>query len=255
MEIKENTTYIDEVRNFVPGMDLPGIFKISDGPKGLSTFYAPFEYTNHEAKLVICGITPGLKQASTALQAMRGALENGSSQSDALRIAKNTGSFAGAMRRNIVSMLDHIEVNKVLGIETCEYLFDSRSDLVNYTSALRFPVFKNGENYSGGKEMINEPYLWNQIEEYLKEEVDLLQEAIWLPLGQSVVAVFEKFVENGWIKSDRVLFGLPHASGANAERIAYFLGNKPKEKLSKKTNAEKIDFAKLKLLDQVQGLL
>jgi hypothetical protein len=48
-----------------------------------------------------------------------------------------------------------------------------------------------------------------------------------------------------------VLAGLPHPSGANAERISYFLGRKSKEALSSKTNATKIDEAKLVLLKQL----
>ncbi|WP_303045736.1 hypothetical protein [Turicimonas muris] len=37
---------------------------------------------------------------------------------------------------------------------------------------------------------------------------------------------------------------IPHPSGANAERIAYFLGKKKKEDLSAKTNPDKIDTEK-----------
>jgi hypothetical protein len=45
-----------------------------------------------------------------------------------------------------------------------------------------------------------------------------------------------------------VLNGLPHPSGANAERIAYFLGKKAKESLSVKTNPATLDSAKCKLI-------
>lgn len=48
--------------------------------------------------------------------------------------------------------------------------------------------------------------------------------------------------------------GMPHPSGANAERIAYFLGRKPKAALSAKTNADTIDAMKSQLLAQLQGV-
>ena len=37
---------------------------------------------------------------------------------------------------------------------------------------------------------------------------------------------------------------MPHPSDSNAERIAYFLGRKPREALSNKTNPDKYDQAK-----------
>ena len=45
-----------------------------------------------------------------------------------------------------------------------------------------------------------------------------------------------------------------HPSGANAERIAYFLGRKSRDQLSVKTNPDKIDAARTALLRQIAGL-
>lgn len=44
----------------------------------------------------------------------------------------------------------------------------------------------------------------------------------------------------GAVDPARVLAGLPHPSGANAERIAFFLGRKPRERLSGKVDADTI---------------
>lgn len=44
---------------------------------------------------------------------------------------------------------------------------------------------------------------------------------------------------------------MPHPSGANAERIAYFLGQKNRETQSAKTNADSLDKAKLKLIKKM----
>jgi len=50
-----------------------------------------------------------------------------------------------------------------------------------------------------------------------------------------------------------VLFGMPHASGADAERIKYFVGEKPKDQLSVKVNPEIIDKGRTALEMKMQG--
>ena len=47
---------------------------------------------------------------------------------------------------------------------------------------------------------------------------------------------------------------MPHPSGANAERIAYFLGRKSRDQLSVKTNADRIDDAREHMRLQVEAL-
>jgi len=71
-----------------------------------------------------------------------------------------------------------------------------------------------------------------------------LKDAIWLPLGQSVVNVFEKMVALGHIADSHVLFGMPHASGANSERIKYFINRKERQHLSIMVDPDLIDSRK-----------
>ncbi len=248
------TDYKGTIKNHTFLGELPEDLKISEGPGGLSTWYAPFDYVNTQAKIVICGITPGLQQANAALNAASQSLKNGDADQEALQAAKNTGSFAGAMRSNLTNMLDHIKIDEYLGLSSCSKLFGARSDLIHYTSALRYPVFKGQKNYSGDKAMVVDPYLWSQSQTMLGEEIEELPNAIWIPLGQSVTQVFEKLVKHGRLDQRRVLFGLPHASGANAERIKYFIGGKPREALSSKVNPDVLDRRKTELLKQVASL-
>jgi hypothetical protein len=56
------------------------------------------------------------------------------------------------------------------------------------------------------------------------------------------------------IDYQRILDGLPHPSGANAECIAYFLGTKSKERLSAKTDAKKLEGARELLRSRVLAL-
>ena len=57
------------------------------------------------------------------------------------------------------------------------------------------------------------------------------------------------------MKAERILHGLPHPSGANAERVAYFLGRKERAALSSKTNGAQLDAARQALLAQMDGLM
>ena len=62
-------------------------------------------------------------------------------------VPKLTASFSGAMRSNLIAMLDGIGVAQHLGLKSAAELFTPGGERVHLTSALRYPVFKDGENY------------------------------------------------------------------------------------------------------------
>ncbi len=236
------------------GEDLPKELLLSVNGR-YTTYYAPFEFVNESAKVVICGITPGIQQATVAIKAAKEGIEQGLSATEVLRHAKHSASFAGAMRRNLAEMMDFIGLQHWLGIDSCGDLFQTRQDLVHFTSALRNPVLDQSQNFSGGRAMISNSYLWDQIQTGLVAEIrSLPDDCVFIPLGQGVDAVFEKLASEGVIERNRVLSGLPHASGANAERIAYFCQRKERDQLSDKTNADKLDAAREGLLGQIAML-
>src|SRR5690554_3000930 len=220
-----------------------------------ATYYAPFEFVNTSAKIVICGITPGVQQALIALKTAKESLLANVSSAETLQRAKYTASFAGAMRRNLTDMLDFIGLHQWLGLKTCGDLFETRQDLVHFTSALQNPVLDQGQNFSGGSAMVSNTYLWSQIREGLKKEIEALPaDCVFIPLGRGVDSVFEKLASEGFIEPRRVLYGLPHASGANAERIAYFCQRKDRALLSNETNPAKLDESRTHLLIRVAEL-
>ena len=221
----------------------------------LSVYYAPFDHINTKAKIVICGITPGHQQAVLALEEACKQLKSGASSEEAKRAAKNTASFGGPMRSNLVRLLDFVGIDELLGLSSTSELFGGSSHLVHYTSALRYPVFKSGKNYSGTPSMVSNPLLRKQVENYLFPELACLGErVIYVPLGPKVEEALNLCARQGVIRQEQILSGLPHPSGANAERISYFLNEKAREDLSVKTNPEKIDVAKTALLAQVAKL-
>ena len=159
------------------------------------------------------------------------------------------------MRNNLVNMLDHIGVHKLLGIDSCAQLFDTHRHLVHYTSALRYPVFVDGQNYSGSPAMLSRSSLRRQVETHLVEEIRVLSpQCLYVPLGPKVAEVFQHLQAKGLLKAEQILDGLPHPSGANAERISYFLGRKPRDELSTQTNPTVLDSVKSKILDKLAKL-
>lgn len=224
--------------------------QISDSGS-LATYYAPFEFLNEQARLVLVGITPGLYQAQRALETLSGCLRAGMADTEALRQAKEAASFSGPMRSALVELLDSVGLPSALKVDSCSELFADSAGLVHYTSALRNPVFLDGGNYTGNPPILRTPYLRSMADEWLAEEARQLPSALWLPLGKEPTAVLQRFAARGLIASDRVLDGMPHPSGANAERIAYFLGRKPRHLLSVKTKAESIDEARAELVRKV----
>lgn len=220
----------------------------------LATYYAPFDAINHDARVVLVGITPGLQQAVNALNAARAALLRGASAAEATQVAKTTGSFSGPLRRNLVDLLDHVGLARWLGLAGCDALFASAGNRVHFTSMLRYPVFVDGKDYSGTPSPLATPFLKRQLELVLLDELRQLPTAVFVPLGPRVSEVMAWAARQGAVDAQRVLDGMPHPSGANAERIAYFLGRKRAQDLSSKTNAQALDTARENLRVKIAAL-
>jgi hypothetical protein len=213
----------------------------------LSVVWAPFDHLAPGARLVIVGITPGAQQAENALGAFRQALAAGASEAEALRLAKSAASFSGPMRNTLVSMLDLVGAPAALGARTAAEFFEPGFEGVHFTSALRHPVFVDGANYNGAPNMLRAPALRAMVEEHLAAEVRALPGAMWLPLGQKPVLALKHLVARGVLHHSRLLPALPHPSGANSERTAYFLGRKARTDLSPTTDGAALDAARERL--------
>lgn len=222
--------------------------------KRLEVAYAPFDFVNHNARVVIVGMTPGRQQMRNAIIEARRLLLAGSSLSEAVQGAKVFASFSGAMRVNLVQLLDAVGVHTVVGIPTTAALWNGNSSSVHFTSALRYPVFVNGANYSGAPDMVTTPFLANQLRAWFGSEMADLSTALFVPLGPKVGAALKILAKEVGINPAQVLSGLPHPSGANGERIAYFLGRKHRSTLSAKTNPGSLDAARDGLLRQIASL-
>jgi hypothetical protein len=221
----------------------------------LEIYFSPFEHVNVAAQIVLVGISPGATQAHNANEKASALIRAGVKSDEVSEKAKLTGAFSGALRKNLVKMLDYIEVNKRLGIQSCESLFNEKKDLLHSTSAFRYPTLLNGKPISSAKSGLKTSVLKNLVETCLADEIESLPStALYIPMGQGVENMLLHLSDKGILQRHQLLIGLPHPSGANAERISYFLGNKAKEMLSAKTNADKIDSAKKQLQEQLSAL-
>jgi len=81
---------------------------LMDTSGDVKIYYAPFEYINPCARIVLVGITPGPTQMVNANNEARRALQSGKSSTEAIQAAKSVGAFSGEpLRTNLVNQLNH----------------------------------------------------------------------------------------------------------------------------------------------------
>lgn len=196
----------------------------------LRTYYAPFDYVNTEAHLVIVGITPGRTQMNKANQAACLAIRAGMTDEETLLRAKKAASFGGEMRDKLTELLDHSGVNKRLGISSCKSLWDQHNELVHFTSVLRNPVFSiedsEEKNYTGSSPTLAIYKGFSaQRSDFRAELLSISKKALILPLGAKVAHAIQALVKSGAIPLSSVLNAdgkvaeFPHPSGQNAETV------------------------------------
>jgi hypothetical protein len=189
----------------------------------LEVAYTPFDWVNTAARVALVGITPGRHQAWVAAVEAARALREGCSHEEALRRADASGSFSGPMRRNLVAMLDGIDLPDVLGISSSEQLFGDAHHLAAHLSAMSFPVFIRGENYTGHTpNLIRSTVLSSLARQMLGGYLHLIPRALVIPLGGASESAVRLLVADGTLDTSRCLFGFPHPSPANGHRCAQY---------------------------------
>ena len=187
----------------------------SDG--NIKIYYAPFDYINSKAKIMIVGITPGFQQMLQSFEV----INDGKS----LKEVKDLSSFKGSMRTTLINYLDELKVNNILKIKSCESLFNKDSKYLHTTSLVKYPVFDKGKNYSGAN-ILKKKILLDFIEENFLKELKTLNKCIVVPLGNTVSSTIEYLNSKYNLKLSCFLEGFPHPSGANARKKIQFDKNK-----------------------------
>lgn len=177
------------------------------------------DYVNTEARVVIVGITPGNSQMKDS--------RDGLSPKE----IKRRNAFCGTMRPNLIRMLNHVGVNHLLGIKTCESLWDKDFDKVEMTSLLKEATYIYEERtgkwkmFNNLKLIASSQKLQDMLESRFVKNCGSYHSAeVFIGLGPGVYNVLMKLKERGVIKAD--IIGMAHPSGANGGRIACYLGER-----------------------------
>ena len=205
--------------------------------KQITIYYAAHnEYLNPKAKVFIVGITPGFAQMEKSIVAARRCIEEGMALEDIPYICKKEARFAGVLRKNIIQMLDELELGEVLGLESSAQLFDTADDMLHTTSMLPFATFVKGKNYTGHTpELMKNALLYEEVKTHFYPQLEMLKEALIIPLGKCVEEVIWHQIEKGLLQEKQCLIGFPHPSGANVNRKKQF--EEEKEQMKSKIKA------------------
>ena len=183
----------------------------------IEIYYAPFDYINPKAKIMIVGITPGLQQMLQSFEAVN--------EGRSLKEVKDLSSFKGSMRTTLIKYLDALNINKKLKIKSCESLFNINSKYLHSTSLIKYPVFDKGRNYSGSG-LLKKKILLDFLEEHFVKELKKLDKTIIVPLGNTVSSTIDYLNNEFKLNLKCFLKGFPHPSGLNVRKDIQFKENK-----------------------------
>ena len=208
-----------EDMNFHPTVDHP-----------FGWFYAPFDWVNEEADIILIGVTPGKRQAKTALKTLRRALASGRTAVQAAELAKQAASFEGEMREIATQLMDRFELHRVFQLNSCGELFEAAKHRAHYTSVLRYPTLhwqtkmKNGAkisgwfDYSGGDGVFREESLVESRQRDFERKIVQFREAWLVPFGPTPAKALEQLAAQGLLDPHRILSGMNHPSGTQWNR-------------------------------------
>ncbi|MNV32021.1 hypothetical protein D3C71_1233450 [compost metagenome] len=127
------------------------------------------------------------------------------------------------MRSTLIHMLDTLGLQQYLNLTSCDQLFQEQQTNLHTTSLLRFPVFVGKKNYSGAHPKLrSDPFFRECALLSLELELDILSQALIIPLGKTVEEMLQLLVSEGKLDDHRCLWGFPHPSGTNGHRFKQF---------------------------------
>jgi hypothetical protein len=198
-----------------------------DEKKQLEIYYAPFEHVNEHAQVVIAGITPGLHQMKKSYSTVMNFKGHEIDDESILHEVKKNSSFEGPMRKNLITMLDELNLHTYLGLSSSSELFGEASSLVHTTSVITYPVFHKGKNYSGSTpNILKTDMLRDYVLQGFAREIQSLKNPLIIPLGVNVEKVLGFLEERNLLSAESILSGFPHPSGGNGHRHRQFAENK-----------------------------
>lgn len=199
-------------------------------------------YVNKDAKVVIVGVTPGNNQ-------LGGKKDDGLTP---LEIKRRYAFKGEPMRSNLINMLDFIGVNRLLGIHSCNTLWEKDFHHVEMTSLLKRSTFvkANGKMFNKAEKIIGFPELEEEFNNGFVNDCTLYHNAkLFVACGSGVLNILMDLFRKGIIKAPIV--GIAHPSGQNGNWIKCYL----KKKQADSNTLKKCENMRNKALVQVQSLI
>lgn len=193
----------------------------------LEIFYAPMDWLRPTARIAIVGITPGRQTMRIAYQTAVDGLAAGRTAASVLNEIKSKAAFSG-FRPRLVEWLDYLGVHRHLGLPSTAALWTREGQhWLHATSAIRYPVFIAGKNYSGRHPSIaRHPVLQRYLRDRLAPELAKIPNALIVPLGAAVDEALDLLLKEERLEGGRYLAGFPHPSGANGSKTVAWAANK-----------------------------
>ena len=195
----------------------------------LTIYYASHnEYINEQAKILIVGITPGWSQTLCAFQTAKSGIEQNLTDEEICFQCKMNSRFAGNMRKNLISMLNELNLHRQWSLPDCNALFDPENRLLHTTSLIKYPCFYKNKNYSGHTPAISDTEILKRyvLTEFPEELRCLNEVRLIIPLGSAVERIFRDLCREPFLREQKILWGFPHPSGLNARRTDQFRENR-----------------------------
>jgi hypothetical protein len=191
---------------------------------GIEILWAPFDYVNEAANLVIVGVTPGPTQARRSYEAVRCASATGENPEAELQRIKAETSFRGeVIEPNLKSLLEHSGLAERAGINDVDGLWTSEASKVHFTSTVRYPAFVNGEMFNNQIDSLGHPELRRYVETFLADELARVpKHAVIAALGQKGPRIVRHAASVAKIDPQRVI-ALPHPSGSATGAVRDYL--------------------------------
>lgn len=213
----------DAIRALPPGDLTPAHITTEQfrlfGTWDLATYYAPLDYVEPGARVILVATAPPLAYAVAAHMAARDGLSAGLAREEAWHRAALAARPSGTFRTNLVHMLDGLGLATALGVPTLRTELDGGSGRVHFTYCVRYPVLVNDLDYAGRRpRLLRYAPLRRFVDEVLASELAELPQAIVIPVGRVAGEAVASLIETGRIELARCLLGVPNPSGANGHR-------------------------------------
>ena len=193
-------------------------------PDGIEILWAPFDYVNRDAKLVIIGVTPGPNQALRSYAAVQSAFAKGAEPQAEIEKIKAASSFRGEIiEPNLKSLLEHSGLAERAGIKDIDGLWTKEAFKVHFTSTIRYPTFINRKLFNNQIDSLRHPELRKYVETHLSAELAAVPiDAVIVALGQKGPRIVRHAAKVAGIDPRRII-ALPHPSGSATGAVRDFL--------------------------------